>query len=95
MMGAPQTTIDPKPRERLWKETLVGIVVFFVGIGIVGAYVWHQLSPAHTEHQPEVTILMVGIGAVVLGMWWMNRKLTREMVRDFMGWAMFWKKGGP
>lgn len=92
-MRPPDKQIAPKPRERLWVETVIGLVLFVVGLVIVGGYIWHQLSPEHAEHQPEVTILGIGIGAVVVGMWWMNRKLTRELMADLTGWIAFWRKG--
>ena len=90
-MKPPNKRVEPKSRERLWHETLVGIVLFVFGVGIVGGYVWHQLSPEHNGHDAEVTLLAVGVCGIVAGLWWMNRKLTREFVGDIMSWAKFWK----
>ena len=93
-MRPPETQVQPKDRAQLWKETIVGGVLFLAGLATIAGYVWHQLSPEHTEHQPEVTILTIGCVMSFSGLWWMNRKLAREFVTDMLGWVTFWKRGG-
>lgn len=93
-MAPPTKKIEPKPREKLWTETLIGLVLFVVGLAVMGGYIWHQLSPEHSEHQPEITILGLGLGLIVVGMWWMNKKLTRELMADLTSWVAFWRRSG-
>jgi len=84
-MAPPRKTIEPKSRTQLWKETVMGGVLFVFGLALVWQFT------AHTDHGHAIdrALLWVGVGSVATGLWMTNKKLATEWLAELRKFVPF------
>lgn len=86
-MAPPAKQIDPKSREKLWRETIMGGILFVFGMVLVWQYVGHS----EHGHDLDTVVLWVGVGFISTGLFMTNKKLAKEWFDELRKFVPFLK----
>lgn len=86
----PASSVPPKDRAQLWKETLMGFALAIFG----GVLIWQYTMHSEHGHVVDKSVLWVGVGCLVGGLWMTNRKLMMDLAAQIRKFIPFVKNGG-
>ncbi len=77
-MKLPEKQEHEKPREVLWKETIVGFVVMIFGMSLI----WNYMDHSGHGHKLDKELLVIGACMMSFGGWMINKKLSSEWMAE-------------